>query len=61
MPPFFYLSAAMVVRPPQDTPARAAQGATDARKTPSARAGVLAKEKGLHATRQAHCGQVTDH
>ena len=36
-PPFCSLSAATVVRPPQDTPAQAGQGATDARKAPSAR------------------------
>ena len=36
-PPFCSLSAAMVVRPPPDTPAQAGQGATDARKAPSAR------------------------
>ena len=36
-PPFCSLSTATVVRPPQDTPAQAGQGATDARKAPSAR------------------------
>ena len=36
-PPFCSLSAATVVRPPQDTPAQAGQGATDAGKAPSAR------------------------
>ena len=36
-PPFCSLSAATVIRPPQDTPAQAGQGATDARKAPSAR------------------------
>ena len=38
-PPFYFLSAATALRPPQDTPAQAGQGATDARKAPSARAG----------------------
>ena len=59
-PPFRPLSAATGVRPPQDTPARAAKGATDAGKTPSARAGVLAREKKLRATRQAHCLRVIE-
>ena len=36
------------------------QGATDAGKMPSARAGVLAREKKARATRQAHCGRVTE-
>ena len=36
-PPFCSLSAATVVLPPQSTPAQAGQGATDARKAPSAR------------------------
>ena len=36
-PPFCSLSAATVVRPPQDTPAQAGQGAADAGKAPSAR------------------------
>ena len=36
-PPFCFLSAATALRPPQDTPAQAGQGATDARKAPSAR------------------------
>ena len=35
-PPFCFLSVATVVRPPQDTPAQAGQGAADARKAPSA-------------------------
>ena len=51
-PPFRPLSAATGVRPPQDTPAWAAKGATDAGKMPSARAGVLAREKRLRATHQ---------
>ena len=59
-PPFHPLSAATGVRPPQDTPARAARGAIDARKTPSARAGVLAREKKPRATRQAHCQRVSE-
>ena len=54
------LSAVTGSRPPQDTPARAARGATDAGKTPSARAGVLAREKEPRATRQVHCGRVTE-
>ena len=37
VPPFCFLSAATALRPPQDTPAQAGQGATDARKVPSAR------------------------
>ena len=49
-----------MVRPPQDKPARAAKGATDAGKTPSARAGVLAREKKPRATRQAHCQRVSE-
>ena len=36
-PPFCFLSAVTVFRPPQSTPAQAGQGATDARKAPSAR------------------------
>ena len=36
-PPFSSLSAVTGSRPPQDTPAQAGQGATDARKAPSAR------------------------
>ena len=36
------------------------QGATDAGKTPSARAGVLAREKKPRATRQAHCQRVSE-
>ena len=35
--PFCFLSAVMVVLPPQSMPAQAGQGATDARKAPSAR------------------------
>ena len=37
VPPFCFLSAATALRPPQDTPAQAGQGATDARKVPSVR------------------------
>ena len=37
VPPFCFRSAATALRPPQDTPAQAGQGATDARKAPSAR------------------------
>ena len=59
-PPFRPLSAATGVRPPQDTPTRAAKGATDTGKTPSARAGVLAREKRPRATRQAHCLRVIE-
>lgn len=36
-PPFCSLSAVTVLRPPQSTPAQAGQGATNARKAPSAR------------------------
>ena len=54
------LSAVTGSRPPQDTPARAARGATDAGKTPSAHAGVLAREKKPRATRQAHCLRVIE-
>ena len=36
-PPFCSLSAVTVVLPPQSMPAQAGQGATDARKAPSAR------------------------
>ena len=36
-PPFCSLLAVTVLRPPQSTPAQAGQGATDARKAPSAR------------------------
>ena len=36
VPPFCFLSAATALRPPQDTPAQAGQGATDTRKAPSA-------------------------
>ena len=39
---------------------RGGQGATDAGKTPSARVGVLAREKEPRATCQAHCGCVTE-
>ena len=39
------LSAVTGSRPPQDTPARAARGATDAGKTPSARAGCSRQEE----------------
>ena len=35
-PPFCFLSAVTVVLPPQSMPAQAGQGATDARKAPSA-------------------------
>ena len=59
-PPFRPLSAATGVRPPQDTPARAAKGATDAGKTPSARAGVLSREKKPRATRQVHCQRMSE-
>ena len=46
VPPFCSLSAATVVRPPQDTPAQAGQGATDARKVPSARARLRTSRPG---------------
>ena len=37
VPPFCFLSAAIALRPPQDMPAQAGQGATDTKKAPSAR------------------------
>ena len=46
MPPFRSLSAATVIRPPQDTPAQAGQGATDARKAPSARVRLRTSKPG---------------
>ena len=46
MPPFCSLSAATVIRPPQDTPAQAGQGATDARKAPSARVRLRTSKPG---------------
>jgi len=52
-PPFCSLSAATVVRPPQDTPAQAGQGATDARKAPSAR--VRLRTSKLGREQRAKC------
>ena len=46
MPQFCPLSAATVVLPPQDTPAQAGQGATDARNQPSARAALRTGRRG---------------
>ena len=45
-PPFCSLSAVMVLRPPQDTPTQAGQGATDARKAPSARVRLRTSKPG---------------
>ena len=45
-PLFCSLSATTVVRPPQDTPAQAGQGATDARKAPSARVRLRTSKPG---------------
>ena len=46
MPQGCPLSAAMVVLPPQNTPAQAGQGATDARKAPSARVRLRTSKPG---------------
>ena len=46
VPPFCFLSAATVLRPPQDTPAQAGQSATDARKVPSARVRLRTSKPG---------------
>ena len=53
MPPFCSLSAATVIRPPQSTPAQAGQGATDARKAPSAR--VRLRTSKLGREQRAKC------
>ena len=45
-PPFCFLSAATELRPPQDMPAQAGQGATDARKVPSARVRLRTSKPG---------------
>ena len=45
-PPFCFLSAATALRPPQDTLAQAGQGATDARKAPSARVRLRTSKPG---------------
>ena len=45
-PPFSSLSAVMGSRPPQDTPAQAGQGATDARVAPSARVKLRTSKRG---------------
>ena len=46
MPQRCPLSAVTVVLPPQSTPAQAGQGATDARKVPSTRAGLRTSRPG---------------
>ena len=46
VPPFCFLSAATVLRPPQDTPAQAGQGATDTRKAPSTRVRLRTSKPG---------------
>ena len=46
VPPFCFLSAATALRPPQDTPTQAGQGATDARKVPSARVRLRTSKPG---------------
>ena len=45
-PPFSSLSAITGSRPPQDTPAQAGQGATDARVAPSARVKLRTSKRG---------------
>ena len=45
-PPFCFRSAVTVDRPPQDTPAQAGQGATDARVVPSARVKLRTSKRG---------------
>ena len=52
-PPFCFLSAVTVVLPPQSTPAQAGQGATDARKAPSAR--VELRTRGRGCEHRAKC------
>ena len=47
MPQCVPLSAVTVVLPPRDTPAQAGQGATDARKAPSARAGCCSRGRAM--------------
>ena len=59
-PPFCFLSAATVALPPRDTPAQAGQGATDARKVPSARAGCWPRGWGRVHRARVHCGRVTE-
>ena len=46
VPPFCFLSAATALRPPQDTPAQAGQGTTDARVAPSARVKLQTSKRG---------------
>ena len=46
VPPFYFLSAATELWPLQDTPAQAGQGATDARKAPSARVRLRTSKPG---------------
>ena len=60
MPLFCSLSAATVIRPPQSMPAQAGQGATDARKAPSARAGCCPGGRGHAQRARAHCRRVTE-
>ena len=45
-PPFCFLSAATALRPPQDMPVQAGQGAIDARKVPSARVRLQTSKPG---------------
>ena len=52
-PPFCFLSAATALRPPQDTPAQAGQGANDARKAPSTR--VKLRTRGRGCEHRAKC------
>ena len=49
------LSAVTVVLPLQSTPAQAGQGATDARKAPSARAGCWPGRRGCVQRARMHC------
>ena len=51
--PFCFLSAATALWPPPDTPAQAGQGATDARKAPSAR--VRLRTSKLGREQRAKC------
>ena len=53
VPPFCFLSAATVLRPPQDMPAQAGQGATDTKKAPSAR--VRLRTSKLGREQRAKC------
>ena len=60
MPQCCPLSAVTVVLPPRDTPAQAGQGATDARKAPSVRAGCWPRGWGRVHRARVHCGRVTE-